>query len=73
VAEVKYGLGVFNFGGFIGHEGKIPGYNCAVYHLPSRDATIIVLLNGYCEGSVARDIFFDVAETVLPDDVPRYF
>lgn len=73
VAEVKYGLGVFNFGGFIGHEGKIPGYNCAVYHLPSRDATIVVLLNGYSEGSVARDIFFNVAEAVLPDDVPGYF
>ncbi len=73
LARVNYGLGVFNFGGFIGHEGKILGYNCAMYYLPSRDATIVVLLNEYCEGSVARDIFFNVAETVLPDDVPRYF
>ena len=41
IAE-KYGLGVFYLGGLIGHDGRQPGYDTAMFYLPSRDAVFVV-------------------------------
>jgi D-alanyl-D-alanine carboxypeptidase len=40
-----YGLGVIDFGGFIGHNGSLPGYQSFMGYLPQQGATIIVLAN----------------------------
>jgi len=40
-----YGLGITCMGRLVGHSGTILGYNSAMFHLPSRNATIVVLLN----------------------------
>jgi D-alanyl-D-alanine carboxypeptidase len=40
-----YGLGLFNVGGWIGHNGSLPGYQTLVVYLPSRRATMVILIN----------------------------
>ncbi|OIJ66430.1 serine hydrolase domain-containing protein [Streptomyces mangrovisoli] len=41
----SYGLGIFDSGGWIGHNGSIPGYESVTVYLPSKKATLVVLLN----------------------------
>ncbi|WP_330289695.1 serine hydrolase domain-containing protein [Streptomyces sp. NBC_00576] len=41
----SYGLGIFDSDGWIGHNGSIPGYESVTVYLPSRKATLVVLLN----------------------------
>ncbi|MEE1758534.1 serine hydrolase domain-containing protein [Streptomyces sp. SP18BB07] len=67
-----YGLGIFESGGWIGHNGSIPGYQSVTVYLPERKATLVVLLNTDVtyEGQepsslVARAI----TEVVTPDHV----
>jgi D-alanyl-D-alanine carboxypeptidase len=40
-----YGLGVADFGGFLGHNGSLPGYQSWMGYQPRQGATIIVLVN----------------------------
>ncbi len=60
----NYGLGVdkfSGFGGFIGHNGAIPGYQSFMGYLPQKGATIVVLANSM----VAPNIYLGDA---LPAD-----
>ena len=41
----SYGLGIFKSGGWIGHNGSIPGYESVTVYLPSHKATLVLLLN----------------------------
>jgi D-alanyl-D-alanine carboxypeptidase len=43
--SASYGLGLFNVNGWIGHNGSLPGYESLSVYLPSRSATMVVLLN----------------------------
>ena len=43
--KIKYGLGVINLLGLIGHNGEIEGYNTDMYYLPSKKAAIICMTN----------------------------
>ncbi|MFI1361209.1 serine hydrolase domain-containing protein [Streptomyces sp. NPDC020898] len=68
----SYGLGIFDSDGWIGHNGSIPGYESVTVYLPSKKATLVVLLNTDItyEGQepsslVARAI----TEIVTPDNV----
>ncbi|MFI6000994.1 serine hydrolase [Streptomyces sp. NPDC051366] len=45
LAGNEYGLGIFDNHGWIGHNGSLPGYECVTVYLPSRQATLIVLIN----------------------------
>jgi D-alanyl-D-alanine carboxypeptidase len=40
-----YGLGLFDVGGWIGHNGSLPGYQSLTVYLPSRRATMVILVN----------------------------
>jgi len=42
---VHYGLGSMSVGGMLGHDGAVPGYTADMFYLPSKKATVIVLLN----------------------------
>ncbi|WP_043667090.1 serine hydrolase domain-containing protein [Streptomyces xylophagus] len=42
---LSYGLGIFETGGWIGHNGSIPGYESVTVYLPAHKATLVVLLN----------------------------
>ncbi|MFC1436227.1 serine hydrolase domain-containing protein [Streptacidiphilus sp. N1-3] len=41
----SYGLGIFETGGWIGHNGSIPGYQSVTVYLPARKATLVILTN----------------------------
>ncbi|MGW6417722.1 serine hydrolase domain-containing protein [Streptomyces sp. NPDC055055] len=40
-----YGLGIFTTGGWIGHNGSIPGYETVTVYLPAEKATLVVMIN----------------------------
>ncbi len=40
-----YGLGMADFGGFLGHNGQIAGFQCWMGYQPEKRATILVLTN----------------------------
>lgn len=61
VAGVDYAFAVFNAGGWIGHNGDIPGYTTVMVYLPQRDATLVVSVNSdvpklHAAGQLATDI-----------------
>lgn len=41
----RYGLGIGDGFGWLGHTGGLPGYNVTMYYLPSKDATMVVMVN----------------------------
>ena len=40
-----YGLGIFNLGGWIGHNGSLPGYQTVAVYLPQKQTTMVILTN----------------------------
>ncbi|MER5470259.1 serine hydrolase domain-containing protein [Streptomyces sp. NPDC002935] len=40
-----YGLGIFDANGWIGHNGSLPGYETVTVYLPSKKATMVLMLN----------------------------
>jgi D-alanyl-D-alanine carboxypeptidase len=44
-AEDGYGLGIFNLGGWIGHNGSVPGYEAVAVYLPEKQTTLVILIN----------------------------
>ncbi|MFL5693913.1 MAG: serine hydrolase domain-containing protein [Ktedonobacteraceae bacterium] len=42
---LAYGLGMADFGGFIGHNGGLPGFQSFMVYQPQKGATIVVLTN----------------------------
>jgi len=68
IGFVKYGLGIFNLGGFIGHNGGITGYNTTMGYNPELDALIITSVNEYgVNGGISDHVFTTVAKIVFPD------
>jgi D-alanyl-D-alanine carboxypeptidase len=43
--RLGYGLGITDINGFLGHDGAIAGYGTAMFYLPSRKATIVMIGN----------------------------
>lgn len=41
----RYGIGVFDFDGWIGHNGGIPGYTTTAWYLPQRRLSLVVSVN----------------------------
>ncbi|MFD9266920.1 serine hydrolase domain-containing protein [Streptomyces goshikiensis] len=70
--DAGYGLGIFNVGGWIGHNGSLPGYQSLTLYLPGAKATLVVLLNtdiSY-QGREPSSLFGEaITETVTPDHV----
>jgi D-alanyl-D-alanine carboxypeptidase len=70
----KYGLGIGNDHGWLGHSGELPGYNTGAYYLPEKDATFVIMVNS----DIATDgvnpvpaLFKALAKVVTPDNVPE--
>jgi D-alanyl-D-alanine carboxypeptidase len=40
-----YGLGIFNLGGWIGHNGSLPGYQSVVVYLPEKQTSLVIFIN----------------------------
>ncbi|MFE7766104.1 serine hydrolase domain-containing protein [Streptomyces sp. NPDC057438] len=68
----SYGLGIFESGGWIGHNGSIPGYQSVTVYLPSRKATLVLLLNTDIthDGQEPSSLLARaITEIVTPDNV----
>ncbi|QFQ98948.1 beta-lactamase family protein [Streptomyces phaeolivaceus] len=68
----SYGLGIFDSGGWIGHNGSIPGYQSVTVYLPSREATLVLMLNTDIthEGQEPSTLFARaITEIVTPENV----
>ena len=53
--NLKYGLGMFSVGGFLGHNGGIPGFTNFSAYSPEKDCSIIVMYNTQRDGSDMPD------------------
>lgn len=64
-----YGLGIMKYGEFLGHDGTMPGFESLVYHLPSRNATIVVLANTLSPPNPPpqEEIFKAIVELLIPE------
>jgi D-alanyl-D-alanine carboxypeptidase len=68
--SVGYGLGIFRFEDWIGHNGAIYGFNTSMFYLPSEDATIVVSANKSTNfSSETIPMFFAIAQTLFPGSV----
>jgi D-alanyl-D-alanine carboxypeptidase len=69
---VRYGMGIININGFLGHNGAILGYGSAMFYLPSRRATIIVLgNNNNFDSEIPTNVFLGIASYLFPQQFPR--
>jgi D-alanyl-D-alanine carboxypeptidase len=51
----QYGIGVFNFNGWIGHNGGIPGYTAIDWYLPKKKLSLVVSVNSDIHIGPRRD------------------
>ncbi|MCT9084668.1 serine hydrolase domain-containing protein [Streptomyces fulvoviolaceus] len=68
----KYGLGIFESGGWIGHNGSIPGYETVTVYLPSKKATMVLMINTditYQGQEPSSLLARAITEIVTPDNV----
>lgn len=68
LAWVKYGLGIMEHQGMLGHDGGMPGYNSCMFRSPADGATIIVLVNMFTStwDNTADQIFRELEALLYP-------
>ena len=63
----RYGLGIFEILGFLGHNGGIYGYSTFMVHRPEDGATIVTATNlADNDGGGADQIFAGLAQLLYP-------
>ena len=62
----KYGLGIFSYNGFLGHNGYIPGYNSIMLRHPQKDCTIIMFYNVQSQNPV-NELTIDFIKLLYPE------
>ncbi|MCP3816825.1 beta-lactamase family protein [Streptomyces sp. A3M-1-3] len=70
--DVSYGLGIMRVNDWIGHNGDLPGYETLAVQLPSRRATLVILINSdvnYKGDSLSTTLGRAVTSIVTPDHV----
>jgi DHA1 family inner membrane transport protein len=72
IPGTSYGLGILETGGWIGHNGSIPGYETVTVYLPSQKSTMVLTLNtdiSYEGQEPSTLLARAVTKTVTPDNV----
>ncbi|RVW06049.1 serine hydrolase domain-containing protein [Rhodococcus spongiicola] len=72
--EISYGLGIFDVGGWLGHNGSIPGYQTVSVYLPERETTLVIMINSDIpyEGNEPSAILAQaITEIISPEHVYR--
>jgi D-alanyl-D-alanine carboxypeptidase len=67
-----YGLGIFNLGGWIGHNGSLPGYQTVAVYLPQKQTTLVILINtdiGYQGGEPSTALATAITKELTPDHI----
>ena len=69
--DLRYGLGIMEINGLVGHNGGIVGYSSWMLHAPAEGATLVVVTNrSATEGGTADPIFYGVVRLLFPDRFP---
>jgi D-alanyl-D-alanine carboxypeptidase len=67
-----YGLGIFNLGGWIGHNGSLPGYQTVAVYLPQKQITLVILINTdieYHGGEPSTTVATAITKELTPDHI----
>ena len=65
-----YGLGIVNLGGWIGHNGSVPGYEAVAVYLPEKQTTLVILINADVGGSEpSTPLATAITKVLSPDHV----
>ncbi len=67
-----YGLGIFDLGGWIGHNGSLPGYQTVVVYLPEEQTSLVIMTNtdvGYRGGEASTALATAITKELTPDHV----
>jgi D-alanyl-D-alanine carboxypeptidase len=67
-----YGLGIFNLGGWIGHNGSLPGYQTVAVYLPQKQTTLVTLINtdiSYQGGEPSTALATAITKELTPDHI----
>ncbi len=67
-----YGLGIFNLGGWVGHNGSLPGYQTVVVYLPQKQTTLVILTNTdieYQGGEPGTTLATAITKELTPDHI----
>jgi D-alanyl-D-alanine carboxypeptidase len=68
---VRYGLGIADLYGFLGHNGGIAGYSSMMLHDPSIDATVVAVANlSGISGGAADPIALQLLQHFYPERFP---
>ncbi|MET0457435.1 MAG: serine hydrolase domain-containing protein [Mycobacterium sp.] len=67
-----YGVGLFDLGGWVGHNGSLPGYQTVVVHLAERQMTLVLMTNTDIPangGEPSTALATAITKIVTPDHV----
>lgn len=67
-----YGVGIFDIGGWIGHNGSLPGYQTVGVYLPEKQTTLVIFTNTDIEyqGQEPSSLLAKaITEVITPDNV----
>ncbi|HEX8753259.1 MAG TPA: serine hydrolase domain-containing protein [Solirubrobacterales bacterium] len=68
-SQAGYGFGLFDVNGWIGHDGAVPGYESLTVYLPSRRATMVILLNTDADPEANLQLGEAVSRVIAPGRV----
>ncbi len=71
--ERRYGLGIGEDHGWLGHSGELPGYNTGAYYLPANKSVIVVMVNSHIPVGKTNPMpfIFKALTTVVTPNVPQ--
>jgi D-alanyl-D-alanine carboxypeptidase len=67
--KAGYGFGLLDANGWIGHDGDVPGYQSLTVYLPSKQATMVILLNSDVDDEYNLILGQVVSEVITPRHV----
>jgi D-alanyl-D-alanine carboxypeptidase len=68
-AQAGYGFGLFDVNGWIGHDGAVPGYESLTVYLPSKQATMVILMNSDADPESNIRLGEVISKVVTPGDL----
>jgi CubicO group peptidase (beta-lactamase class C family) len=66
-SDKKYGMGIFSYDNFYGHNGGYPGFTSLMMHSSERNCTIIIWYNCQLDEATPTMLLPEVAKIIYPD------
>lgn len=63
---IRYGYNIFKMGGFVGHNGGLPGYVSYMMREPDTGITSVMMLNTQPSGEASLEVLKKVIQIILP-------